>query len=295
MSIDPRLSNLGLTNFASAMGLGTSCPSSERMHSSADNSPSEAEYRGPDAVEAPWPVEQEILPSWPATDAMVPTPSSAGSQQRIRITVSQMANVAMIQTPLETRSAISQWPDRRARNLPPIGANREGDRTAENDLAFTGDGDKGTDLDYNLFRSHCTNPNDAIDFFEPGDVDVDAMFGQYLYSPSPSPSPVPTPPPDDTTSELSGATLFDAGHDPSRGCPELYTETSRSSAPETSPESEIARDQDNPCHSANRTSIHLRVSQPKITLRLKLQDRGRQYRKKIRERGTIRERGESRN
>ena len=144
------------------MGLRASCPSSERTHSSSGYSPSEAERRVPDAVEAAWPVEQEILPSWPATDATVPTPLSAGSQQRTRITVSQMANVAKMQTPLETRSAISKWLDGGARNLPPIGANREDDRTAEDALAFTGDGDKYTDLDSDLFSSRFITPNNLI-------------------------------------------------------------------------------------------------------------------------------------
>lgn len=278
LSIDPRLSDLGLTNFASAMGLGTSCPSSERTHSSSGNSPSEAEPRGPDAVEAPWPVEQEILPSWPATDATVPTPLSAGSRQRTRTTVSPMADVAMVQPPLETRSAIGQWLDRRARNLPPIGVNREDDRTPGDALAFAGNSDKSADLDSDLFPSRCTTPHDAIGSLEPGDVDVDAIFNQYLCSPSPSPPPTSSP--DDMTSELSGATLCDAGRHPSRGYSELYTKTSKSPAPEMSPESEIARDRDDPCHSANRTCIHLRVGKPKITLRLRLQGRCQPRQKK---------------
>jgi hypothetical protein len=80
MSIDPRLSDLGLTSFASAMGLEASCPSPERTQSSSGTSPSKTARRTPDAVEAAWPVEQVILPSWPATDATVPTPPSAGSR-----------------------------------------------------------------------------------------------------------------------------------------------------------------------------------------------------------------------
>lgn len=280
--IDPSLSDLEQTNLASAMGLGTSYPSSERKHSSIGNSSSESGPHTPDAMEAPWPVELPILPSWAVTDATASTPSSAGSQQRIRITVSKMADVAMMQTLLEPRPATGQWLDRKARNLPPIGANKGDDRTAEDTLAFTGDGE---------FPSQYTTPNDAIGSLGPGEVDDDAIFGQYLCSPSPPPSPAPTLSPDDTTSELSGATLFDAGRDPSRGCLELYAETSRSPAPEISPSSEIARDQDHPCHSANGTSIHLRVSQPKITLRFKLPDRGRQSRKKIRKWGRSGKRG----
>jgi hypothetical protein len=188
----------------------------------------------------------------------------------------------MIQTPLETHSVISQWLDRRARNLPPIGASREDDRTAGDALAFTGDGDKSADLDSDLFPSYCITPPDAIGSLEPGDVDVDAIFNQYLCSPSPSPPPTSSP--DDTTSELSRATLYDAGRDPSRGYSELYTKTSKSPAPEMSPESEIARGRDDPCHSANRTCIHLRVGQPKITLRLRLQGRCQPRKKKGKER-----------
>ncbi|KIX05636.1 uncharacterized protein Z518_03608 [Rhinocladiella mackenziei CBS 650.93] len=276
--IDPSLSDLELTNSASPMGLGASLPSSDRKHSSTGNSPSESEPRTPDAVEAPWPVELPILPSWAVTDATAPTPSSVVSQQRIRITVGKMAHVATVQTLLEPHPTTGQWLDYRARNLPPIAASKGDDRTAEDTLAFTGDGDKCIDLDCDLFPSHYTTPNDAIDSLEPGDVDVDAVFDQYLCSPSLSPSPTPSP--DDTTSELSGPTLCDAGRDPSHGFSELYTETLRSPAPEISPESEIARDQDYPCHSANGPCIRLRVSQPKITLRLKLLDRGQSRKKK---------------
>jgi hypothetical protein len=94
--------------------------------------------------------------------------------------------------------------------------------------------DKCTDLDCDLFPSRCTTFNDTIDSLELRDVNDDIIFDQYLRSLSPSPSPTPSP--DDTASELSGATLFDAGRDPSRGRPELYTETLKSPAPEITPE-----------------------------------------------------------
>ena len=283
LTIDPSLSDLELTNLASPLGLGTSYYS-ERNHSSTSKSPPESEPRTPDALEAPWPVELPILPSRAVTDATASTPSSVVSQQSIYFTVSKKADIAMMQTPLEPRPTTGEWLDLKARNLPPVGANEEDDRTAEDVLAFTGDGDKCTDLGCDLLSSHCTNPNDTIGSLEPGHVDVDAMFDQYLRSPSRS--PLPTPSPDHTISELSGATLFDAGCNSSRGCPELYTETLRSPAPEISPESEIAQDQDNSYLS--RTYIHLRVSQPKTTLRLKLHDRGQSKKEKRRE--SIRER-----
>jgi len=126
------------------------------------------------------------------------------------------------------------------------------------------DSDKCTDLDGDLFPSRFPTPSDAVDSLKPEDINDDALFDQYLRSPSPPPSP------DRAASGLSGATLIDAGRDPSRGSPESYTETLRSPAPEMTPEREMARDQDNPCRTANGPRIQLRISQPKITIRLKL-------------------------
>jgi hypothetical protein len=108
LPIDPSLSHLELTKLGSPMGLGTSYPSYERRHSSTGDSTSEPEPRAPDAVKAPWPVEQLALSSWAVTEATAPVPSSAGSQQRIRITVGKMADVAMMQTLLEPRPATGQ-------------------------------------------------------------------------------------------------------------------------------------------------------------------------------------------
>jgi len=84
-------------------------------------------------------------------------------------------------------------------------------------LSIEGD-DKCTDLECDLFPSHSTNPNDTIESFEPEDDNDTTLFDQYLRPPSPSP-PLP---PDDAASEMSGATLIDAGRDQSRGSPELY-------------------------------------------------------------------------
>ena len=172
-------------------------------------------------------------------------------------------------------------------------------RTAEDTLAFSGD--KYTDLDYNLLLSYYATLNNAIDSLKPRDVDIDAIFSQYLYSPSPSPSPsptptpTPTPSPDDTASELSGATLFNASRDLSSNYSKSYTETSRSLASEISPENETARDQEDPYRSAkNGSRIYLQVSQPKITLRLNFQNRGLS-RKEKKGKGRIRGRGKSRN
>jgi hypothetical protein len=138
------------------------------------------------------------------------------------------------------------------------------------------DDDKCTDLECDLFVSYCTTPHDTVAPLKPDDIDEDTLFDQYLRSPSPSPPPSP----DDAASELSRATLIDAERDQSCGSTEPSTATLKSPAPEDAPESEIARDQDDPRCATNGPRIRLRVSQPKITLRLKLQDANQHGRKK---------------
>lgn len=92
--------------------------------------------------------------------------------------------------------------------------------------------------------------------------ELDAMFKQYLRSPSSSPPP---PSPDDTGSDLSGETLIDAGHDPFRNSSHLDVEPLAESASEVMPAGHVDRDLANLV-----PRIRLRVSQPMITLRLKL-------------------------
>jgi hypothetical protein len=53
---------------------------------------------------------------------------------------------------------------------------------------------------------------------------------------------------------------------------EPYLEPLKSPGPEDVPESEVARDPEDTCCVRNGPRIRLRVSQPKITFRLKLQD-----------------------
>ena len=85
----------------------------------------------------------------------------------------------------------------------------------------------------------------------------------------PSPSPSPSPSPDRAASELSGATLADV--ECGRGGTVPPKETSGAPAPEDMLEGEVAGDQDT-CRITSGPRIRLRVSQPRITLRLKSQD-----------------------
>jgi hypothetical protein len=147
------------------------------------------------------------------------------------------------------------------------------------------DDDKCIGLEYGLFPSYCKTPNETICSLEPADFDdgsnLDILFDQYLRSPSLSPPPSP----DGTASELSGATLIDVERDRSRGDTEPHMETSRSLVPGDELESEVARGQ-GACRIRNGPRIRLRVSQPKITLRLKFQDTSQSEKKK---RGSKRE------
>lgn len=92
--------------------------------------------------------------------------------------------------------------------------------------------------------------------------ELDAMFKQYLRSPSSSP---PLPSPDDTGHEISVERLIDAGHDQSRHSSHLHAEPLAESASEGMPSGHVDRDLANIV-----PRIRLRVSQPMITLRLKL-------------------------
>lgn len=149
------------------------------------------------------------------------------------------------------------------------------------------DDDQCTDLECDLFPPNCTNPHGTIDSPEPEDNHNDTLFDQYLRSPSPSPPLSP----DDSASELSGVTLIDAERHQSRGSLELYTETLESPAPEGVSETEVARNQEDPCLVTNGPRVRLRVCQPKITLRLRVQDTSRPGRTK--RKGTKREKAKN--
>jgi len=129
-----------------------------------------------------------------------------------------------------------------------------------------------------LFPSQCTTLSDVVDPVELRDVYDDILFDQYLRSPSPSPPPSPLPSPDDAASELSGVTLINTvccqrtgGEKP---CKEPFKEPSRveyrSPGPEHASENQEARCQEDIGHLNNNPHIRLRVSRPRITLRLTL-------------------------
>jgi hypothetical protein len=140
--------------------------------------------------------------------------------------------------------------------------------------------DKYINLECGPFPSYCTTPNKTICSLEPADFDdgsnLDILFDQYLRSPSLSPPPSPS----GAASELSGDTLIDVERDRSRGNTEPYTETFGGQALEDALEGEVAQDQD-ACRIGNGPRIRLRVSQPKITLRLKLQETSQTGKKRM--------------
>jgi hypothetical protein len=79
---------------------------------------------------------------------------------------------------------------------------------------------------------------------------------------------------------------------------EPYTEPLKSPALDDAPESEVGRDQEDTCRVRNGPRIRLRVSHPRITLRLKLQDTSQPGKKKKvgtkrekKKKGTKREKG----
>ena len=135
--------------------------------------------------------------------------------------------------------------------------------------------DKYINLEYGPFPSYNTNPNKTISSLELADFDdslnLDILFNQYLRSPSLSPRPSLPPSPDGAASEISGATLINVERGRSRGNTEPYKATSGNLSPKDKLESEVTRGQ-GACRTRNGPRIRLRVSQPKITLRLKFRD-----------------------
>jgi hypothetical protein len=131
---------------------------------------------------------------------------------------------------------------------------------------------KSTGLKGGPCPSYCAAPNETIYSLEPESFDddssLDTLFDQYLRSPSPSPPPSP----DDAASESSGATLIGAERDQSRGSEGPYTETLKGRGPKSASEREGVPDQEGTCYVKNGPRIRLRVSQPTITLRLRLWD-----------------------
>ena len=132
------------------------------------------------------------------------------------------------------------------------------------------DDDQCHDLECGQSPLYQTTRNGAI--YPPKQADSDdssnwdVPFELYLRSPSLS------PPPDRATIELSKATLVDVGS----GCGGTVPSTNPSGDPalEYGLEGEMARNPD-PCCATGGPRIRLRVSRPRITLRVKLQDTSR--------------------
>ena len=140
------------------------------------------------------------------------------------------------------------------------------------------DDDICTDLKGGSISSYRTTPNEVIypySLNDGGDAsDLDLIFDQYLRSPSLSPSPSPSSSFRDIASELSGVTLIEPKHNDGASSVELSKKPSRTEfCPrflEHAPEKQPAERQADPDHPKSGPCIRLRVSRPRITLRLKL-------------------------
>lgn len=143
--------------------------------------------------------------------------------------------------------------------------------------------DNPSDLKSDLFPFKCTTPRDTIRSLEPEDGDNDSDFGalfhQYLRSPSSSPAPT-----DDAASEFSGATLIDGEHNQSRS----YTAPQKG-LKVAARKYEAALGEGEPCRATNIPRIRLCLTEPKITLRIKLSKKGDREEKETRSKGRKRE------
>ncbi|OAP55790.1 hypothetical protein AYL99_09942 [Fonsecaea erecta] len=115
-----------------------------------------------------------------------------------------------------------------------------------------------------------TSPSDVLD----NDSNFDTLFDQYIRPLSPSPSPAPKPAPsspplNDAVSNLSGSTIVDGPLDPIRGNADSHPKQLDSSTIEDIPGRACARDRGD-ASLVDGTRLRLRVSEPKIILRLKL-------------------------
>jgi hypothetical protein len=132
-------------------------------------------------------------------------------------------------------------------------------------------GDPCSHLGRELFPFYGTNPDHTDASLKPEDTDdhrsgdADVLFNQYLRSPSPSPPLSP----DGAASQISGTTLADIGRTQSHsGEPDAGG--SESPIEEDTTETRATPDQEDTGHVQSGLYIRLRVSQPRITLRLRL-------------------------
>ena len=127
-----------------------------------------------------------------------------------------------------------------------------------------------------LHQWGCVVSHDHTDSLSPNRLDdgddPDAIFRLYLRSPSSSPQPSASL--DGGESELSGVTLVnghhDQSHDQSHDSSQLDVHSLCIPTQEYSPGSQVTRDSKDTSQVRNGLRIHLKVCQPKITLRLRL-------------------------
>lgn len=153
------------------------------------------------------------------------------------------------------------------------------------------------DMSYNQI-GHTTMDLDLLSPFSasiddddmPIDVDDAMLFDQYLRSPSPS-RPLS---PEDTASEFSGVTLIETKVDRYCRGKELDTAKSPCFAPEDVQRGEIVRDRDDRHDTTTCPRVRLRVSQPKVMLRLKLRNANQLGKKKKETRKRSKRKGKNR-
>ena len=130
--------------------------------------------------------------------------------------------------------------------------------------------DQTNNLQDPLLPAYSALSNDSGDMAKREDDDDNTLFDQFLRSPSLSPTPIS---PVDVASLHSGSTLVDTGFLQPRSDMEAPVLESESLAPESVAESVMeSRDRGDMSQTNSVNSIRLRVSQPKITLRLKIND-----------------------
>lgn len=126
-----------------------------------------------------------------------------------------------------------------------------------------------------LYQSGCIVPHDHVDSLVLTQLDdggdTDAIFRQYLRSPSSSPSLSVSP--DHAGSGSSCGTPVHSPHGPYHDISQLDVDSLYVPTREHSPASQVAEDATNSPRLSNGIRIHLRVSQPKLTLRLRLPTR----------------------
>jgi hypothetical protein len=127
------------------------------------------------------------------------------------------------------------------------------------------------ELEYHPSPSDYQGPYDTTSITKLEGGDCDTLFSQYLRSPSPSPSLSLSP--EDVASQYSRSTLADTGCVQPRRSVRSRVGSFESIVPDIMAQSAVTSpDREDTARDSVCSRIRLRVSQPKITLRLKLQD-----------------------